>query len=121
MNMFMVFLNFGLSYKHWNAREHNWDIKKDEGNVYIGGGLFNYLQYQVGYSTSENILLRLRSDISIDEFFTIDIDFPRSRFEKTNVRKAFIISPIIEAQFGEKDDRIVFGVGFGSLYSHHRT
>lgn len=111
LNLAVVFVNGGLSYRHWNEDVDGWDGRRlrDEASLYLGVGLGGLVQLQGGLSNA-GFRIRLRSDICL----TGDNAplFPDASQEWGSFARGLVLTPFLETDAGST----AIGVGLGIVF-----
>jgi hypothetical protein len=106
INASYLLTNVGINARTWNNQSHN-DSVKNELSIYGGIGLVDVFQLQLGYSSANEFLLRMRSDVPLTP--------TREAWEQFNRGKYWIITPVIEIPLSAHK-AMVLGLGVGRSF-----
>ncbi len=106
VNASYLLSNFGVNARRWNESREG-DSKSDV-SLYVGVGLANVFQFQAGYSSVKNVLVRLRSDIPLT--FTGE---GREAYKERGTYWA--VTPIVELPL-TRHHAVAAGVGVGRTF-----
>ncbi len=104
----IVWFNFSLVYENWFVNKSFESSSEVTG--YIGVGLFNLLQAQLGYSSFENPKLRLRAGLPIFSIIGIKSD-DSSAFDLND----FMLSVYFQHRYSDGASNM-YGVSFGYTF-----
>lgn len=104
----IVWLNFSLAYENWYVKK-SFD-SSNEITGFVGVGLFNLLQAQIGYSSYENVKLRIRTGLPIFSIIGIKSD-DNSSIDLND----FMLSVYYQHRYGIQASDI-YGVSFGYTF-----
>lgn len=104
----IVWFNFSLLYENWFVNKSF--ESSNEVTGYVGVGLFNILQAQLGYSTFGNPKLRLRAGLPIFSILGIKSD-DSSALDLND----FMLSVYYQYRYGDEASNM-YGVSFGYTF-----
>lgn len=104
----IVWLNFSLAYENWFVNK-SFD-SNNEFTGFIGVGLFNILQAQIGYSSFENAKLRLSAGLPIFSLLSI-----KSEEGETIDLNDFMLSLYYQHRYGDGASNM-YGLSFGYTF-----